>query len=331
MKIALLGAGRIGKMHATLISEVVGGENLLVSDVDAAAARAVAAANGGRAIGIDEAIEAADAVAIAAASNVHADLIRRSISAGKPTFCEKPLAPGLDECRELVRLVEGSGVPFQLGFQRRFDPAYVEARRLIETGEIGTVYAIRLAGHDPAPPHEAYIPASGGLFRDFSIHDWDVIRWLTGSEVAEVYAIGAVRGFEVFRKYDDVDTAVAAITMANGVLAALTTARHDPLGYDIRTEIFGSKDSVVVGLGPRTPIRSLEPDWVASDAAKWDFFIDRFAAAYKAEIEAFVRLARGGIPSPCTARDGLQALIVADAATRSLKEHRPVPTAEFDA
>ncbi len=330
MKIALLGAGRIGKMHAALISEIVGGENLLVSDVDTAAAEAVAAANGGHAVGIDEAIGAADAVAIAAASNVHADLIRRSITAGKPTFCEKPLAPGLDECRELVRLVEGSGVPFQLGFQRRFDPAYVEARRLIETGEIGTVYAIRLAGHDPAPPHEAYIPASGGLFRDFSIHDWDVIRWLTGSEVAEVYAVGAVRGFEVFRKYDDVDTAVAAITMANGVLAALTTARHDPLGYDIRTEVFGSKDSVVVGLGPRTPIRSLEPDWVASDVAKWDFFIDRFMSAYRAEIAAFVRMARGEIQSPCTARDGLQALIVADAATRSLKEHRPVPTSEFD-
>jgi myo-inositol 2-dehydrogenase/D-chiro-inositol 1-dehydrogenase len=331
VKIALLGAGRIGKMHAAILSEVVGGDQLLVADVDAAAAAAVAAATGATAVSVDEAIERADAVAIAAASNVHGDLIRKAIALGKPTFCEKPLAPGLEESRELVSMVEASGVPFMLGFQRRFDPAYVEAHRLIETGEIGTVYAIRLAGHDPAPPHEAYIPASGGLFRDFSIHDWDVIRWLTGSEVAEVYAVGAVRGFEVFRKYDDVDTAIAAITMANGVLAVLTTARHDPLGYDIRTEIFGSQDSVVVGLGPRTPIRSLEADWVASDAPKWNFFIDRFTSAYEAEIAAFVRVAKGEIPTPCTARDGLQALIVAEAATRSLKEHRSVTTAEFDA
>jgi myo-inositol 2-dehydrogenase/D-chiro-inositol 1-dehydrogenase len=331
VKIALLGAGRIGKMHAAILAGVVGGDQLLVSDGDEEAAAAVAAANGAAAVPVDEAIERADAVAIAAASDVHGDLIRKAIGLGKPTFCEKPLAPGLEESRELVALIEGSGVPFMLGFQRRFDPAYVEARRLIESGEMGTVYAIRLAGHDPAPPHEAYIPASGGLFRDFSIHDWDVIRWLTGSEVAEVYAVGAVRGFEVFGKYDDVDTAIAAITMANGVLAVLTTARHDPLGYDIRTEIFGSKDSVVVGLGPRTPIRSLEPDWVPSDARKWDFFIDRFMPAYEAEIAAFVRVARGEIPTPCTARDGLQALIVADAATLSRKEHRPVATAELQA
>jgi myo-inositol 2-dehydrogenase / D-chiro-inositol 1-dehydrogenase len=331
VKIALLGAGRIGKMHAAIISGVVGGENLLVADVDEQAAAAVAAGHGGTALPVDEAIERADAVAIAAASNVHGELVRMAVALEKPTFCEKPLAPGLEESRELVALVESSGVPFHLGFQRRFDPAYVEAHRLIGSGEMGTVYAIRLAGHDPAPPHEAYIPASGGLFRDFSIHDWDVLRWLTGSEVAEVYAVGAVRGFEVFAKYDDVDTAVAALTMANGVLAVLTTARHDPLGYDIRTEIFGSKDSVVVGLGPRTPIRSLETDWVSSDVAKWDFFIDRFTSAYEAEIAAFIRVAKGEIPSPCTARDGLQALIVAEAATRSLKEHRPVTTAEFGA
>jgi myo-inositol 2-dehydrogenase/D-chiro-inositol 1-dehydrogenase len=172
---------------------------------------------------------------------------------------------------------------------------------------------------------------SGGLFRDFSVHDWDVIRWLTDSEVEEVYGVGAVRRFEVFAKYGDVDTAIAALTMANGVLAVLTTARHDPLGYDIRTEIFGSRDSVVVGLGPRTPIRSLEPDWVAPEAVPWDSFIERFADAYAAELEAFLRVARGEQPSPCTARDGLQALVVAEAATRSLHEHRPVATAEFGA
>ena len=329
MKLALLGAGRIGRLHARILADLVGGENVLVADVDAAAAAEVAAANGATAVTIDDALAGGDAVVIAAATDVHADLIRTAIAAGKPTFCEKPLAKGLDESRELVRIVESSGVPVQLGFQRRFDPAYREARRLIESGEIGTVYCIRLAGHDPAPPHEAYIPASGGLFRDFSIHDWDVIRWLTGSEVFEVYAVGAVRGFEVFAKYGDVDTAVATLTMENGVLGALTVARHDPLGYDIRTEVFGSKDSVVVGLGPRTPIRSLEADWVPPTVDAWNFFIDRFTSAYEAELAAFLRVARGEIPSPCTARDGLQAFIVAEAATRSLHDHRPVTIAEF--
>jgi len=329
VKLALLGAGRIGRLHARILAELVGGENVLVADVDTAAAAEVAAANGATTVTIDDALAGGDAVVIAAATDAHADLIRTAIAAGKPTFCEKPLAKGLDESRELVRIVESSGVPFQLGFQRRFDPAYREARRLIESGEIGTVYCIRLAGHDPAPPHEAYIPASGGLFRDFSIHDWDVIRWLTGSEVVEVYAVGAVRGFEVFAKYGDVDTAVATLTMENGVLGALTVARHDPLGYDIRTEVFGSRDSVVVGLGPRTPIRSLEPDWVPPTVDAWNFFIDRFTSAYEAELADFLRVARGEIPSPCTARDGLQAFVVAEAATRSLHDHRPVTIAEF--
>ncbi|MEI8333043.1 MAG: Gfo/Idh/MocA family oxidoreductase [Chloroflexota bacterium] len=329
MKLALLGAGRIGRLHARILAELVGGENVLVADVDAAAAAEVAAANGAIATTVDDALARADAVVITAATDAHADLIRAAIAAGKPTFCEKPLAKSLEESRELVRIVESSGVPVQLGFQRRFDPAYREARRLIESGEIGTVYCIRLAGHDPAPPHEAYIPASGGLFRDFSIHDWDVIRWLTDSEVFEVYAVGAVRGFEVFAKYGDVDTAVATLTMENGVLAALTVARHNPLGYDIRTEVFGSKDSVVVGLGPRTPIRSLESDWVPPTGDAWNFFIDRFTSAYEAELAFFLRVATGEVPSPCTARDGLQAFIVAEAATRSLQDHRPVTIAEF--
>ncbi len=186
-------------------------------------------------------------------------LVRAAIGARKAIFCEKPLAHDLADTIAVAAEVEAAGLPFQLGFQRRFDPGYTEARRLLSSGELGTLYAFRLAGHDPAPPHEAYIPASGGLFRDFSIHDFDVIRWLTGQEVAEVYATGAVRGFQVFAKYGDVDTAVATLTMADGALGVLTVARHDPLGYDIRAELFGSRDSVSVGLGPRTPMRSVEP------------------------------------------------------------------------
>ena len=130
---------------------------------------------------------------------------------------------------------------FQLGFQRRFDAGYGEARRLVESGELGRLYVLRLAGHDPEPPHEAYIPASGGIFNDFSVHDFDVTRWLTGQEIVEVYADGDVLGFEMFAKYDDVDTAVATLRLSEGTRAILSCTRHDPLGYDIRTELFGSR------------------------------------------------------------------------------------------
>jgi myo-inositol 2-dehydrogenase/D-chiro-inositol 1-dehydrogenase len=198
----------------------------------------------------------------------------------------------------------------------------------VESGELGTLYTVRMAGHDPEPPHEAYIPASGGLFRDFSIHDFDAIRWLTGSEVEEVWADGSVRGFPVFAKYDDIDTAVATLRMGDGVLCALTVARHDPLGYDIRTELFGSRDSVSVGLGPRTPMRSLEPGVPRPPGPAWRDFLERFSDAYREELAGFLRVARGEMMSPCTARDGLEAMRVAVAATRSLREHRPVRVAE---
>ncbi len=329
MTFALLGAGRIGQLHARILAELVGGPNLLVADVDAGRAAEVANSVGAAGVTVDDAIARADALVIAAATDAHAPLIEAGARRGLPIFCEKPIALDMAQSAHIVAAVEAAGVELQLGFQRRFDPAYREARRLIETGEIGTVYAIRLAGHDPAPPHEAYIPASGGLFRDFSIHDFDVLRWLTGAEVEEVYADGGVRGFDVFAKYGDVDTAVATLRMSNGILAVLTVARHDPLGYDIRTEVFGSRDSVTVGLGPHTPIRSLEPGVPPPAGPAWQNFLIRFDAAYRAEFAEFLRVARGEAPSPCTGRDGLEALRVAEAATRSLQEHRPVRVAEI--
>ncbi len=325
MKIALIGAGRIGRYHAGILADLVGGSNVAVTDIDADRARSVADEIGGRfAPTSEEAIDGVDALAIASATNVHAANLRLGADAGLPMFCEKPIALDLAESRAVVEYVEAKGVAVQLGFQRRFDPAYREARRLIESGEIGTVYTIRLAGHDPAPPHEDYIPASGGLLRDFSIHDFDLIRFLTGSEVDEIYALGAVRGSEVFAKYGDVDTAVATLRMADGILAVLTVARQDPLGYDIRTEIMGSKDSVSVGLGPQMPLRSLEPGVPPPAGPAWANFIKRFDQAYRDELAYFLRVAAGEVPSPCTLRDGLEALRVSEAGTISLHEHRPV-------
>jgi myo-inositol 2-dehydrogenase/D-chiro-inositol 1-dehydrogenase len=199
----------------------------------------------------------------------------------------------------------------------------------VASGQLGTLYAVRLAGHDPAPPHEAYIAQSGGLFRDFSIHDFDILRWLSGQEVEEVYADGGVLGFPVFATYDDVDTAVATLRLSGGTLTAMTVARHDPLGYDIRAELFGSADSVSVGLGPYTPIRSVEPGVPPPAGPAWKDFLVRFESAYAAEFVAFLALARGEAPSPCTAKDGVAALRVAEAADRSLHEHRPVRLAEI--
>lgn len=329
MRLALLGAGRIGQLHARLLAGTPGVSELLVADVDAARAGEVARAVGARAVGsVEAALDRAEAIVIAAATDAHAGLIRAGADRGLPVFCEKPIALELDETRRVVEAAEAAGIALQIGFQRRFDPAYREARRLIATGALGTVYAIRLAGHDPAPPHEGYIAASGGLFRDFSIHDFDVIRWLTAAEVEEVYADGGVRGLEVFARYGDVDTAVATLHLSDGTLAVLTVARHDPLGYDIRTEIFGSRDSVAVGLGPRTPLRSLEPGVPPPAGPTWQNFLVRFEGAYRAELAEFVRVARGEVPSPCTGRDGFAALQVALAATRSLREHRPVRVAE---
>jgi myo-inositol 2-dehydrogenase/D-chiro-inositol 1-dehydrogenase len=330
MKLALLGAGRIGRLHARLLAATPGVDELIVADAAPERAAEAAAEVGGRAVAsIEAALDEADAVVIAAATTAHTELIRASIGRGKPTFCEKPLAQDIKATIEVAAVIEQSGVPFQLGFQRRFDAGYREARRLIESGELGTIYNFHLAGHDPEPPHEGYIPQSGGLFRDFSIHDFDVIRWLTGVEVEEVYADGGVRGFPVFAKYGDVDTAVATLRMTDGSLGVLTVARHDPLGYDIRAELFGSKDSISVGLGPRTPIRSVEPGVPPQAGPAWPHFLDRFGEAYADELRTYVQVARGEVPSPCTARDGVQALRIAEAATRSLHEHRPVRLAEI--
>ena len=330
MRIAQIGAGRIGSLHARLLRATPGIDELVVADALPDRAAAVAAAVGAEAASsIDEALDGADGVVIAAATDAHPELIRQAIDRGIPTFCEKPLAPDLAGTVRIAGDIEASGVPFQLGFQRRFDDAYREARRLIETGELGTIYVVRLTGHDPAPPHESYIPTSGGLFRDFSIHDFDVLRWLTGSEVEEVYADGGVRGFPVFAKYGDVDTAIATLRLTDGSFAVLTVTRHDPLGYDVRTEIYGSKDSVAVGLGPQTPLRSVEPGVPPPAGPAWSNFLVRFEAAYAAELAAFVDVAAGRRESPCGARDGVEALRVAEAATTALKERRIVRLSEI--
>ncbi len=329
MRIALIGAGRIGRLHGLILAVSPGVEAVLVSDANPDAAASVAAEIGGPAIADPgDAMREADAVVIAATTQAHASLLRQAIGLGRPAFIEKPLAFDLAESRELVALVESSGVAVQVGFQRRFDTAYDEAHRLVATGELGVVYAIRLIAHDAAPPPETYIPTSGGLFRDSSIHDFDILRYVSGQEVDEVYAMGAVRGFEMFAKHDDIDTAGAVLKLADGAIATLSQTRHNPLGYDIRMEVVGSLDAVSVGLGPHTPTRSLEPGG-PDFGIGWASFLTRFEPAYRAELATFLRVARGEIASPCTADDGYQAMRIAIAAGRSLAENRPVKVADI--
>ncbi len=329
MKVGLLGAGRIGALHAGVLARDPDVDTVLVGDADPERAEEVAGKVGGQAGKIEEVLDSGpDVVVIAASTPAHAGLIRAAIEAGIPAFCEKPIALGHEETVEIVDLVESSGATLQIGFQRRFDAGYAEAKRLIETGALGTLYSLRLATHDPEPPPEEYIPASGGIFRDLHIHDFDVLRWLTGGEVEEVYATGSVRKFDFFGSYGDVDTSAALITMTDGVVAVLTGGRHDPLGYDVRAEVFGSNDSVVVGADRRTPLRSVEPGVPPPEKPAYPNFQERFVDAYRAEIEHFLRLVRGEAKNPCTARDALEALKIAMAADLSLAEHRPVSPAE---
>jgi myo-inositol 2-dehydrogenase/D-chiro-inositol 1-dehydrogenase len=330
VRVVLFGAGRIGGLHGRHLAEQEEVTDLVVSDMDPDRAAALAGSIGARVV-LDPAaaLEGVDAAVVAASTNAHATLVRMAVDRGLPVFCEKPLAFDLPETLALVGQIERVGAVVQVGFQRRFDPAHVEARRLVEGGELGTIYLVRLIAHDHQPPLDAYIPVSGGLFRDSSIHDFDALRWVTGLEVEEVYADGSVRGFPIFAEHDDVDTGAVILRLTDGTLGILSQTRHDPRGYDIRMEIVGSRDSVALGLGGRTPIRSLEPDAVPTGPA-WLDFEARFAPAYLAEMETFVRVAKGEIPSPCTARDALQAMRISVAAGMSRSGHRPIRLAEVD-
>jgi myo-inositol 2-dehydrogenase/D-chiro-inositol 1-dehydrogenase len=265
-----------------------------------------------------------DAVVIAAASSAHADLIHASADAGLPTFCEKPITIDLASTAAVVEHVRATGIQLQMGFQRRFDAGFSAARDLVTDGSLGTLYVVRMAGHDPAPPHEDYIPASGGIFRDFSVHDFDALRFVTGQETVEVYADGAVLNFPQFARYGDVDTGVVALRLSEGSFGILSVTRHDPLGYDIRMELLGSGDSVSVGWDDRLPLRSVEPGASPAPADAYANFQQRFAEAYRAEMHAFVDVAAGRRTSPCTAEDALEAMRVAVACDRSREEHRPV-------
>ena len=325
MRIGLIGTGRIGAFHAVTLAGLPAVTGIVVHDADERSGRSVADQVGAEYAGdLDGLLGAGlDGVVIAAPTAAHAELILAAGRAGLATFCEKPVAGTLAETDAVLAALDGSTVPLHIGFQRRFDAGYQAVREAIADGRLGWTHTLRACTSDPTPPHPGYIPGSGGIFRDCSVHDYDIIRWVTGREVTEVYATGANRGEDFFAAADDVDTGVTLLTLDDGTLATCTATRYNGAGYDVRLEACGSKATLVAGLTDRTPLTSAEgASWPAD--TPYPGFMERFLDAYRAELTAFTEVVKGERPSPCTAHDARAALAIAEAATRSRTEGRPV-------
>lgn len=333
MRIGLIGTGRIGSFHAGVLSRHRDVEALVVADTEGPRAAEVAQRIGATAApSVDEIFTwGVDAVVIASATSSHAGLIGRAARAGLPVFCEKPIALDLPGTLGALREVETAGSILQLGFMRRFDAGYTAARELVRSGALGRLHTVRAITSDPAPPPAAYLPLSGGLYRDCLVHDFDMVRWVTGREVVEVYATGSDAGPAMFREAGDVDTAAAVLTLDDRMLATATATRCNGAGYDVRLELAGELDQVSVGLDNRTPITSTEPQGPPPADRPWAGFLERFTPAYEAELDAFLRVARGELDNPCNGREALQALRIAEACELSRREHRPVGMAELAA
>jgi myo-inositol 2-dehydrogenase/D-chiro-inositol 1-dehydrogenase len=330
MRIGLAGAGRIGSMHAGVLAALEPVETVVVADVDPARAAAVAGAVGGEACGRVDALFdlGLDALVVASSTDSHAGLVIAAVAAGLPVFCEKPVAADLEGTLKVVSAVEGSDIPVQVGFQRRFDAGYLAARELVARGDLGFVHTLRSCTLDPAPPPADYVASSGGIFRDCALHDIDSIRWITGREVVSAYAVGSNQGAGFFAEVGDVATASAVLSLDDLSTGLVTCSRYNGAGYDVRLEVLGERGSVVAGLDDRTPMRSTEPGATTPGGTPWVAFAERFAPAYVAELRAFLALVAQPGPSPCTPLDALEAFYVVEACDLSRREERPVAVAE---
>lgn len=332
MRIGLAGVGRIGTFHAATLAGLEAVEEVVVTDADRTLAEKVATELGlSLALDVESVLASGiDGFVITAATPAHAPLLRAGLAAGIPTFCEKPVAATLAETLELTRLAESTDVPVHLGFQRRFDAGYRRAREAVLSGELGAVHAVRATTHDQAPPPAAYIRSSGGLFRDCSIHDFDIIRFVTGREVSTVYATGANKGAQFFADAGDVDTAAAILTLDDGTLVTATSTRYSGGGHDVRMEVMGEDGALAVGLDDSLALRSAEPGVEFPFGPPHWSFMERFRPAYVAELTAFLDVAAGRTASPCTVRDALEAFRVAEACERSRAGQRLVKMSEIE-
>ncbi|MFF4801276.1 Gfo/Idh/MocA family oxidoreductase [Streptomyces sp. NPDC001351] len=331
MRIGVIGTGRIGTIHANTLSRNREVGSLILTDVDPARAQELALRLGETAApGVDEIFKwGVDAVVITTATSAHAELIGRAARSGLPVFCEKPIALDLPGTLHAIGEVEAAGTILQMGFQRRFDAGYTGARDAVLAGRLGRLHTVRAVTSDQVPPAPGWLRLSGGLYRDALIHDFDALRWVTGHEVVEVYAAGSDAGPPMFREAGDVDTGAALLTLDDGTLATATATRLNGAGYDVRMELAGELDQIVVGLDDRTPIASTEPTGPPAADKPWSGFLERFGPAYEAELAAFVEVVLGRRPNPCDGREALQALRIAEACEVSRRERRQVALAEI--
>jgi myo-inositol 2-dehydrogenase/D-chiro-inositol 1-dehydrogenase len=325
VRIGLIGAGRIGRKHAETVARLPEAALAAVADAEETAARAAAALGGAqtavmtdhRRLLDDPAI---DAVVIAAPSNLHGTLIGAAATAGKQIFCEKPIALTVPEADEALSAVARAGVKLQIGFQRRFDPAYERARAAIQAGELGRLYFLRSTTRDPEPPPEEYLRAAPSIYTDTSIHDLDMLRWLAGAEIREVSAMGAALIRESHAQRDLTDTAVLSLRFENGALGVVDNCWQAIYGYDVRTEVLGAAGAVEVGHARDSALLRLDQRGVTADYPFW--FLDRFGLAYEREIADFVRCVAENDEPRATGRDGRQALAAALAAAQSAVERQ---------
>jgi len=325
MRIGLLGAGRIGRIHGGNIAAHPRATLGAVADTDMAAAHAIGKATNAAVMSVDAMINAPeiDAVFICTPTDTHADLIERAARAGKAVFCEKPIDLDAVRVRSCLDVVRKSGVKLMVGFNRRFDPSFAAIRRRIATGEIGAVELVTILSRDPAPPPASYIARSGGLFRDMMIHDLDMARFLLGEEPLEVHAVGSCLVDPQIGAAGDIDTAAVLLKTSGGKIAQISNSRRATYGYDQRIEVHGSLGMLNAGNQRATSVEHASASGYQRDPAL-PFFLNRYGEAYRLELDALVAALLDGAPFEPSGEDGLRAQLLADAATEAARTGRPV-------
>jgi len=331
VRIGLLGCGRIGRMHANLVEHQVAGASVTtVFDVADDASAGVAAATNASVAASAEAVlrsDRVDAVAICTSTETHAELIVAAAEAGKAIFCEKPVSLDLAAVDRASAAVNAAGVPFQVGFNRRFDASHRAVRRAVLDGRVGEPHLVRITSRDPAPPPIDYIETSGGIFLDMTIHDFDMARYVTGRDVEVVYATGSVRIDPAIGAAGDLDTVVVVLTHENGAITTIDNSRQAAYGYDQRVEVFGSAGMVTSEnpLVHTTVVR--DADGMRAAALPY-FFLDRYIPSYIAEWRAFVDAVKAGTQTEVGVEDARAPLAIGLAACKSVREKRPVAVSE---
>jgi len=325
IRFGLLGAGRIGKIHGGNIVLSPDARLVAVADADPAAAKALAEKTGAAVRSVAEIIAAKDidAVLIGTPTDTHADLIEKCAGTKKAVFCEKPVDLDAKRIVSCLKVVEAAGIPLMIGFNRRFDPNFAALKARLDKGAIGAIEMVTIISRDPGPPPVSYIERSGGLYRDMMIHDLDMARFLLGEEPVEVHAVGSVLVDPAIGKAGDVDTAMVMLKTKTGKLCQISCSRRATYGYDQRVEVHGSTGLLRAGNVHETTVELANKTGFAADPVL-NFFLERYAGAYRAELMAFIDAVQSGKKPTPSGEDGLMAQRLADAATQSNQTGQPV-------